>query len=224
MYKNGGVDMRPKDEIVRIIQDTIRGCGYSVNKALTESGAGRNLVSDIRRGQIPSIERLTLLGDFLGVSVDRLVGRENKIPSPPAGNRRYINYSDEHIGVLEADETEKFTYDTDVLASVLTKRIEEQGLNVEEALVDSGAGKDLIENVKNGQFPNIDKLAVLADFLSIPIDYLLGRAVKYEKLQIPKYLAGVRVAFSREGMEDITQEEIDKIAVLVKGLRENGML
>lgn len=52
--------------------------------------------------------------------------------------------------------------------------------SVNKALVDSGAGKDLIANLKKGQIPSIEKLMIIADYFGVSIDYLLGRTDKPE--------------------------------------------
>lgn len=50
-----------------------------------------------------------------------------------------------------------------------------KGVSKTKALTDSGAGKDLVSNVKKGQNPSIDKLERLADYFNVSVDYLLGR-------------------------------------------------
>lgn len=73
--------MTPEEnaKIIQIIQNTIKGQGYTVNEALTNSKAGKDLISNMRKGQTPSIEKFTLLADFLNVSIDCLLGRENQL-------------------------------------------------------------------------------------------------------------------------------------------------
>lgn len=40
---------------------------------------------------------------------------------------------------------------------------------------ESGVGKDIITNMNKGSLPSCDKLAKIADYLDISVDYLLGR-------------------------------------------------
>lgn len=64
-------DCISKERIEKVIKEK----NISVNKALTESMAGKNLLANIAKGQIPSIEKIILLADYLEVSIDYLLGR-----------------------------------------------------------------------------------------------------------------------------------------------------
>lgn len=48
--------------------------------ACKESGAGKNLISNLKNGTFPSIERVGLLASYLGCSIDDLTG-EKKEPT-----------------------------------------------------------------------------------------------------------------------------------------------
>lgn len=61
---------------IEAIQSAIKGKGYSsVNTVLVDSGVGKDLISNMRKGQIPSIEKILMLADHLEISVDYLLGR-----------------------------------------------------------------------------------------------------------------------------------------------------
>ena len=62
-------------ELKENIEKVIKENKLTVNKALTESGAGKNLVSNINQGQFPSIDKIIKLADYLNVSMDYLTGR-----------------------------------------------------------------------------------------------------------------------------------------------------
>ena len=49
----------------------------SINKALIDSGAGKDFIANLKKGQIPSIEKLMIIADYFGVSIDFLLGRTN---------------------------------------------------------------------------------------------------------------------------------------------------
>jgi len=63
--------------------------------------------------------------------------------------------------------------------SLIIERIKEQcaakGISVNKALLESGLSKSIVDNLKKGSAPSIDKMAVLADYLNCSVDYLLGR-------------------------------------------------
>lgn len=64
-------------EIVENIQRICKSRGTTPTVAGKESGAGKDLVSAMkRRGVLPSIEKMRLLADYLGVTTSELLGEE----------------------------------------------------------------------------------------------------------------------------------------------------
>lgn len=47
-------------------------------KACEAAGVGKSFVSDIRRGQVPSVEKVQMLADYLGVTTSQLLGEVTK--------------------------------------------------------------------------------------------------------------------------------------------------
>ena len=90
--------MKP-EERANIIEAVIRDRGYIVNHALINSKAGKDLISNMKKGQAPSFEKIILLADYLDVSLDVLVRR--KPDSLQQDNER--NLEDEIIVGLIAD-------------------------------------------------------------------------------------------------------------------------
>ena len=70
--------MQDLQRIIKIIQQTCADKNISVNKALTESGVGKDLTANMRKGQIPSVDKFSKLADYLSISVDCLLGRTDK--------------------------------------------------------------------------------------------------------------------------------------------------
>lgn len=63
--------------IVENIQRICKERGTNPTVAGRESGAGRDLVSNMKRkGTQPSVEKIRLLADYLDVSVDELLGEK----------------------------------------------------------------------------------------------------------------------------------------------------
>lgn len=61
------------------VQNVKRLCknkGISATEACRESGAGRSLIDNVKRGRTPSIDRIKLLADYLGVTTSDLLGDE----------------------------------------------------------------------------------------------------------------------------------------------------
>lgn len=78
------------EKIVQNIQRICREKGTNPTEAGRESGAGPNMVSIMkRRGSFPSIEKMSMLASYLGVTTSELLGEEIA-PTPVAeGGPRY---------------------------------------------------------------------------------------------------------------------------------------
>ena len=62
------------------VQNVKRICkenGVAPTAACVDSGAGRGLISDVRNGKSPSIERMEALAHYLGVTVSDLLGEDS---------------------------------------------------------------------------------------------------------------------------------------------------
>ncbi len=51
-----------------------RAKGVSPSRACIESGAGKTLMDNVKRGRVPSIDSVQLLAQYLGVTVSELLG------------------------------------------------------------------------------------------------------------------------------------------------------
>lgn len=62
-----------------LVQNIKRLCalkGVKPTVACRESGVGTSFVNDIERGRIPSVEKIQMLAQYLGVSTSELLGEE----------------------------------------------------------------------------------------------------------------------------------------------------
>lgn len=62
--------------------------GVKPTNACKESGVGGSFLSDINRGQVPSVERVQMLASYLGVTTSELLGEDPPAPvaeAAPAG-------------------------------------------------------------------------------------------------------------------------------------------
>lgn len=67
------------EDVAQRIKTACEAKGVSLYKAGIDSGAGRNLYSNLCRGSEPSVSKLKQIADYLGVSVDYLLsGEESK--------------------------------------------------------------------------------------------------------------------------------------------------
>jgi len=66
-------------------------------------------------------------------------------------------------------------YDLDILISNINHLANEQGISINSLLKNVGLSKSVLDNMKRGQNPSIDKMYAIADYFDVSIDYLLGR-------------------------------------------------
>lgn len=68
--------------------------GVKPTVACRESGAGPNLVSQLIHGTVPSVERVQLLAQYLGVTVSELLGEDaSEISQGPAQPYLVMRYN-----------------------------------------------------------------------------------------------------------------------------------
>lgn len=98
-----------------LVQNIKRLCalrGVKPTVACRESGVGTSFVNDIERGRIPSVEKIQLLAQYLGVSTSELLGEEAIGPmqnnDPPkkravvdALYRQLIDLSEEDLQAID---------------------------------------------------------------------------------------------------------------------------
>lgn len=70
--------MKDLQTIIDIIQEISVDRKIPVSKMLLEGGTGKDLIADMRKGQIPSVKKFADLADYLDISVDYLLGRTSR--------------------------------------------------------------------------------------------------------------------------------------------------
>ena len=101
---------------------------------------------------------------------------------------------------------------THEIADLITRLAKAKGVSVNGALIDSGAGMALVNNLKKGQVPSAYRLKLVADFFGVTVDYLLvdeestGADSTLDKITcvVPLKL-GVTLG-------NLTQKELDEVA------------
>ena len=68
------------DMIISRIEELAKQKGVSKTKALTESGAGKDFIANIKKGQTPSVAKLQKLSEYFEVSTDYLLGIDKSEP------------------------------------------------------------------------------------------------------------------------------------------------
>lgn len=80
--------------------------------ACKESGVGSSFLSDIQRGQTPSVAKVQLLAQYLGVTTSELLGEAQKSSPPSEEDRLLAGYD-----ALSARNREKLEEYLDLLLS-----------------------------------------------------------------------------------------------------------
>ena len=76
-----------KDTLISNIEAAAERRGVKVTPACINAGVGRTFITDIRKGSVPSVEKIQKLASYLGVSTSELLGEEiPKEPTTPQGN------------------------------------------------------------------------------------------------------------------------------------------
>lgn len=74
------------ERIVKNIQRICKERGTTPTVACRESGAGKGMVSALKKqGTIPSIEKMSLLASYLGVTTSELLGEKKPTPDTESG-------------------------------------------------------------------------------------------------------------------------------------------
>ena len=71
----------------------------SVNQALSESGAGKSFITNLRRGSEPSAVKLNSLASYLGVSIDYLLGNADEPQQKTASPRETLEEAVKRVGM-----------------------------------------------------------------------------------------------------------------------------
>lgn len=69
------------DFFVQKVKSLCKQKGITPTSACEESGAGRNFMDNIKKGSIPSVAKVQMLAEYLGVTTSELLGEE-KEPAP----------------------------------------------------------------------------------------------------------------------------------------------
>lgn len=72
-----------RDLLIDRIKELSQAFGVSPTKALQESGAGKDFIANLKKGQSPSVDKIEMVAQYFNVSVDYLLGNDEM--KKPAG-------------------------------------------------------------------------------------------------------------------------------------------
>ena len=67
------------------------------------------------------------------------------------------------------------SFDVLILTQTIEKLCKENHITVKEMLSKSNLNRNVVDNLKKGSIPSVDKIVKIADYFNISTDYLLGR-------------------------------------------------
>ncbi len=110
----------------------------------------------------------------------------------------------------------------------ILKLIRENGINAAKLTKEIGLSHSAVSDWKKGKGnPSAKTIAKIADYFNVSADYLLCKTddptPPGNELIIPDELKDVKVAFHRGEFEDLTQDEVDTLAVIAKRLKEQRL-
>lgn len=70
--------MRTPPEIREYILDMLKKRNLSAHKMLVDCGYNTSLINDLKRGQMPSADKIATIANYLGVSTDFLLGNHGE--------------------------------------------------------------------------------------------------------------------------------------------------
>lgn len=78
------------DFFVQKVKSLCKQKGITPTSACEESGAGRNFMDNIKKGSIPSVAKVQMLAEYLGVTTSELLGE--KAPTDPEAGGREMEF------------------------------------------------------------------------------------------------------------------------------------
>ncbi|MCL2775751.1 MAG: helix-turn-helix domain-containing protein [Oscillospiraceae bacterium] len=94
--------MNAPEKIREIIIDILEQKNASTHKMLIDCGYNTSLVNDLKKGQMPSADKIAKIANYLGVSIDYLLGNERKDDGSETSNNAQKVSDDKFINDLRA--------------------------------------------------------------------------------------------------------------------------
>lgn len=157
-------------EIARRIKARAKARGVLLSDMLGEIGVSKNAISTMLHGSVPKADSLAQIADYLGCSVDDLLGRTDTLLSDPQCN---------DISLKRKNQEENYSFVRYGEMSIFWSRFyalcEQRNTKPNPAARVMGISSGAVTRWKNGGIPNGEALYTLANYFDCSVDYLLGR-------------------------------------------------
>lgn len=97
---------------------------------------------------------------------------------------------------------------------VVEKECKKKKISQQKLLSDVGLAKSTLDNMKKGSMPSVDKVSAIAEYLGVPIDYLLGteQDVKSISADIKKrFMQTTREVELYNALVQMSDEDLKKV-------------
>lgn len=116
-------------KLQNVITEQCSAKGVSQNTAFNESGVGRSFYDNIKKGSVPSVDKLQALAMYFGISLDYLVGNTDYpyvVTAAEMAALKKPNIISKKIAAFGGAET--ITVDSDALKAAIDQALKEKGL------------------------------------------------------------------------------------------------
>ncbi len=86
--------------IIKRITTLCKGKGKTINQVLRETNLNKSFIDNIKKGSIPSIDKIVAIADYFNVSTDFLLGRTDYILYPDLSQIDIEKFIKEPLGML----------------------------------------------------------------------------------------------------------------------------
>ena len=104
------------------VETLCKQAGTNPTTACTKSGAGRNLMGNLKKGIIPSVAKIQALAEYLGVTTSELLGE----PEPPKIQAEIDAKSIEALKLFESLPPDKQPSVIEFINFLLAQNIEDE--------------------------------------------------------------------------------------------------
>lgn len=144
--------------VARRIKDIARTREITMKSILESCDLGSNTFSHMLHGKVIASDSLARIADSLNCSVDYLLGR-----------------TDTPILLFENRKNSQETgYSSSEVAAQIKEKLKEKKITAKKMLSDLGLSSATLGHYEKSM-PKADNLALIADYLGVSVDYLLGR-------------------------------------------------
>lgn len=92
----------------------------------------------------------------------------------------------------------------------IEKILESRGISDRQLLLDSGLKKNVMANMKSGSMPSADKIAIIAEYLDVPVDVLLGTKKAASDISVRSSII--------EKVYSLSDSQVDRLLAFLEGM------